>query len=58
MATTSAPTAQKITTFLTFNNQAEEAMNLYVSVFDNARVVSVNRMGGQFLMGTFEIDGP
>lgn len=34
---------QKITTFLTFNNQAEEAMNFYVSIFKNSRIVSVTR---------------
>ncbi len=59
MATTSAPTVQKITTFLTFNNQAEEAMNLYVSVFKNARIVSVSRMSedAPFFSGTFEVGG-
>ncbi len=58
MATaSSAPTVQKITTFLTFNNQAEDAMNLYVSVFKNARVLSTSRMGEQFLTATFEIEG-
>lgn len=36
---------QKITTFLTFNNQAEEAMNLYVSVFKDSKVLSVRRHG-------------
>lgn len=55
--TTSAPTVQKITTFLTFNTQAEEAMNLYVSIFNNAKIVSVSSVGGQFLTGKFEIDG-
>jgi len=36
---------QKITTFLTFNNQAEEAANLYVSVFKNSKIIHVNRYG-------------
>ena len=36
---------QKITTFLTFNNQAEEAVNLYVSVFKNSKITSVSRYG-------------
>jgi predicted 3-demethylubiquinone-9 3-methyltransferase (glyoxalase superfamily) len=31
---------QKITTFLTFDNQAEEAINLYTSIFDDSRIVS------------------
>jgi len=34
---------QKITPFLWFNNQAEEAMNFYVSIFDNSRILSVSR---------------
>lgn len=33
--------AQKITTFLMFAGAAEEAMNFYVSLFDDSRVVSV-----------------
>ncbi|HYF03505.1 MAG TPA: VOC family protein [Patescibacteria group bacterium] len=48
---------QKITTFLTFNDRAEEAMNFYVSVFKNARVVSEMRNGEMFFGGIFEIDG-
>jgi predicted 3-demethylubiquinone-9 3-methyltransferase (glyoxalase superfamily) len=57
MTTGTAPIVQKITTFLTFNSQAEEAMNLYVSIFNNAKIVSVSRISGQFLTGTIEIDG-
>ncbi|MGQ0602504.1 MAG: VOC family protein [Anaerolineales bacterium] len=55
---------QKITTFLTYDNQAEEAMNLYVSVFKNSRIVSVSRYGeggpmpaGTVMSGTFVLDG-
>ena len=29
---------QKITTFLTFDNQAEDVVNLYVSVFKNSKI--------------------
>ncbi|WP_326595130.1 VOC family protein [Streptomyces sp. NBC_01803] len=36
---------QKITTFLWFNNQAEEAVELYTSVFDDARVIDIQRYG-------------
>jgi len=46
---------QKITTFLMFNNQAEQAMKFYTSVFKNARIVSKMDFGGSG--GTFEIDG-
>lgn len=36
---------QKITTFLTFNDQAEQAANLYTSVFPNSKIGSVTRYG-------------
>jgi len=36
---------QKITTFLSFNDQAEEAVKLYTSVFKNSRVTSTQRYG-------------
>ena len=55
---------QKITPFLWFDNNAEEAMNHYVSIFKNARIVSVSRYGeagpgpkGSVMTGTFEIEG-
>ncbi len=55
---------QKITPFLWFDGNAEEAMNLYVSVFKNSRVVSVRRYGkagpgpeGTVMTGTFQIEG-
>jgi predicted 3-demethylubiquinone-9 3-methyltransferase (glyoxalase superfamily) len=35
----------RITTFLMFTGQAEEAMNLYVSLFEGSRIVSVTRYG-------------
>ncbi len=38
---------QKITTFLTFNNQAEEAANFYISLFKNSKIVSIYRNEGQ-----------
>src|SRR5712692_4854960 len=36
---------QKITPFLWFDGKAEEAMNSYVSVFKNSKVVRVSRYG-------------
>ncbi len=55
---------QKITTCLWFDGQAEEAMNYYVSIFKNAKVLSVNRYGknspmpeGTVLTANFELDG-
>jgi predicted 3-demethylubiquinone-9 3-methyltransferase (glyoxalase superfamily) len=55
---------RKITPFLWFDGQAEEAMNFYVSIFPNSRIVSVRRYGeagpgpkGTVMTGTFELDG-
>jgi predicted 3-demethylubiquinone-9 3-methyltransferase (glyoxalase superfamily) len=50
---------QKVTPFLWFDGKAEEAMNLYVSLFKNARIVELHRAGdnGPVMSGTFEIDG-
>ena len=36
---------QKITPFLWFDNQAEEAANFYVSIFKNSRIRNVTRYG-------------
>ncbi|MCC2631420.1 MAG: hypothetical protein K0S20_119 [Patescibacteria group bacterium] len=36
---------QKISPFLWFESQAEEAMNFYVSIFKNSKVLSVSRAG-------------
>ena len=33
----------KITTFLTYDGQAEQAANLYVSLFENSRIVEIVR---------------
>lgn len=49
---------QKITTFLTFDNQAEEAVNFYVSLFKNSRILRVARNDdGSLFTATFELDG-
>ena len=51
---------QKITPFLWFDDQAEEATNFYVSVFKNSEVLSIRRAGGSAgsVMGTsFRLDG-
>ena len=47
----------KITPFLWFDDQAEEAMNFYVSIFKNSKVVSVTRSGEQVMTATFQLDG-
>jgi len=48
---------KKVTPFLWFDHEAEEAMHFYVSVFKNSRVVSVNRAGGRVMTVSFELDG-
>jgi predicted 3-demethylubiquinone-9 3-methyltransferase (glyoxalase superfamily) len=50
---------QKITPYLWFDGQAEEAAAYYTSIFKNARIVDVSRMGdgGPAVTVTFEIDG-
>lgn len=55
---------QKITPFLWFDHQAEEAMNFYVSVFNNSKTVSITRYGeagpgakGTVMTAKFLIEG-
>ena len=49
---------QKITPFLWFDGNAEEAMNFYLSVFKNSKQVSTMPGPGGKVMGvTFELDG-
>lgn len=38
-------TLSKITTFLMFEGRADEAMNFYVSLFDDSRIVEATRYG-------------
>ena len=55
---------QKITPFLWFDGKAEEAMNFYVSVFKNSKVLRVTRYGeggpgakGTVMSATFQLEG-
>jgi predicted 3-demethylubiquinone-9 3-methyltransferase (glyoxalase superfamily) len=55
---------KKITPFLWFNGNAEEAMNFYVSVFQNSKVLGVTRYGdagpgpkGTVMTANFELNG-
>jgi predicted 3-demethylubiquinone-9 3-methyltransferase (glyoxalase superfamily) len=57
-------TTQKITPFLWFNDNAEEAMNFYVAIFKNSRILSVTRYGdagpgpkGTVMAATFQLEG-
>lgn len=54
---------QKITPFLWFNNNAEEAMNFYISIFRNSKIISITRYGdevpgmkGKVLTGVFQLE--
>jgi len=50
---------KKITPFLWFDTQAEQAMNFYVSIFKNSKVGSVQRAGpdGPVISVTFQLEG-
>ena len=55
---------KKITPFLWYDGQAEEAANFYVSIFKNSRILNVSRYGeagpgakGSAMSVTFELDG-
>lgn len=48
---------QKITPFLWFDNQAEEAANFYVSLFKNAKVKGIARNGDKVMTVGFELEG-
>jgi predicted 3-demethylubiquinone-9 3-methyltransferase (glyoxalase superfamily) len=55
---------QQITTFLWFDDNAEEATNFYTSIFKNSKILSVNRYGdagpgpkGSVMTTSFELNG-
>jgi predicted 3-demethylubiquinone-9 3-methyltransferase (glyoxalase superfamily) len=48
---------QKITPFLWFDNQAEDAMKFYTSVFKNSKPGAVSNVGGRVLTASFELEG-
>ena len=55
---------QKITPFLWFDNQAEEAMNFYVSIFKNSKPERISRYGdagpgpkGTVMVASFQLEG-
>ncbi|AXK34818.1 VOC family protein [Streptomyces armeniacus] len=55
---------QKITTYLWFDDQAEEAARHYTSIFDNSRILEIQRYGeagpgepGAVMIVTFELAG-
>lgn len=59
---------RKITPFLWFDNNAEEAVNFYTSIFKNSKVINISRYGdegakasgkpkGSMMTATFQING-
>jgi predicted 3-demethylubiquinone-9 3-methyltransferase (glyoxalase superfamily) len=55
---------QKIVPFLWFDNQAEEAMYFYTSIFKNSKIISITRFGeagpgakGTVMTATFQLEG-
>jgi len=55
---------QKITTFLWFDNQAEEAATFYVSIFRNSKILDMSHYGdvgprpkGSVLVVSFQLEG-
>jgi predicted 3-demethylubiquinone-9 3-methyltransferase (glyoxalase superfamily) len=46
-----------ITPFLWYDTQAEEAMNLYASIFRRSKVISVQRAQGKVMTVQFELEG-
>ncbi|HEX7620321.1 MAG TPA: VOC family protein [Anaerolineales bacterium] len=55
---------QKITPFLWFNDQAEQAVNFYTSIFKNSKIGSITRYGdagpgqkGKVMSATFQLGG-
>ncbi|GEQ85424.1 VOC family protein [Patiriisocius marinistellae] len=56
---------QQITTFLTFQkSNAEDAMNFYVDLFDNSKIINIQRWGengpvekGKIMRATFDLNG-
>src|SRR5262249_20173673 len=62
--TTTTKISQKITTFLWFDNQAEEAAGFYTSLFEDGRIVAISHYpdavpdkAGSVMLVTFELAG-
>jgi predicted 3-demethylubiquinone-9 3-methyltransferase (glyoxalase superfamily) len=55
---------QKITPYLWFDTQAEEAVNFYISLFRNSKILNITRYensgpgpAGKVMLVTFQLDG-
>jgi predicted 3-demethylubiquinone-9 3-methyltransferase (glyoxalase superfamily) len=62
--THAVPSKQKLTTFLWFDDDAEEAIRLYCSIFKNSKVLSETRWGdggplpkGTLMSARFQLEG-
>jgi len=47
----------KITPFLWFDNNVEEAVNFYISIFPNSKIITLHYRGDTVQSITFELDG-
>ena len=47
----------KITPFLWFNDNAEQAVEFYISIFKNSKVINKSFSAGKVLLVTFELNG-
>ena len=55
---------QKIITFLMFNGKAEEAMDFYISLFEDSGIINITRYGeedvvnvGKVMYAAFKLNG-
>lgn len=48
---------QKITPFLWFDNNLEEAIKFYTSIFKNAQIVDLRNLGNNIITATIELEG-
>ena len=48
---------QRITPFLWFDNQAEEAVNAYVAIFDNAKITTTTRYSKEAALASGQREG-
>jgi len=52
-----SPLTQRITPFLWFKGELQDALDLYTSVFDDSEVLATTERGGELFAATFRIGG-
>jgi predicted 3-demethylubiquinone-9 3-methyltransferase (glyoxalase superfamily) len=48
---------QKITPFLWLDGKVEEAIIFYTSIFSDAKILNINRVGDSVMSATFQLEG-